>query len=1106
MNPESSSSSEGSRKAVIFSPRGKSQSTMWMLMEESDSSSGGGGLDPQPPYPCNPTIQDRSGGTAESATSAPIRYGSGELLYSETDLVSEGFGIRWGHTRSYGNLGGATGVGNLNGNRWFVQQLPQLMLRGTDQVAVLATSGKPIWFAKSASSGEAREAKAAGGKEALSDDPPQVNYTPMFAVNAGFQLQGDYQMRDVKGRVTLFYGPDAEQPEGTFKGYVDEVGRQYQMTYTSGRPGSFVMSDGSQSAGYYYDYYTSGANIGRLKTVTYMVNGLNVRRGVYTYYGNTGSSGSGSGNPDLYGNLNDLKTARIDAWIGTSWATLKTTYYRYWRPFEVGGFTSGLKYVVGPEGYERMQAAGIAPETAANSTIAIYADYYFEYDIQQRVTREKTNGGLYEYGLSYSGSGFSDGYNRWRAKTEELLPDGSKNIVYTNYANLAMLKIRQSAAGEKWYLYFKYDDQGRGIERGESSAVWKVEETEAALVTLYPTQGLVHTFEYWPDDEGAGSAQGNIKREGVKQGGSGSETTLRSYEYEQRTVAFRGLIYVPSAITIYQNEGLGGSRTEFAYEWGGGFQFTQRTITLPAVTTAQNGSNTANTKVEAYDGYGRVEWTKDERGFITHTEYEATSAALKKKTEDVNTAGGTSGAPFGWTTPSGGGLNLVSDYENDLLGRRTQELGPTHSADIDGTNTTGVRQAKWMVYKDDLDQTWEGAGYRVGTTDTLVNPVKIKEVNKAGRVTDVMEATRASSTGKLISTDSFPQTSWTRWQQNLYQSVIVFGYKDELYFQRRYYLIPGSGTGVKNTNYQEVGLRYDAAGRLNRFQTAGGTILRAVYNAMGWATAFWEGTNDTGATDSNPAGSGSPNNMKQVVANEYDEGYDKGDGNLTQETLYAADADTRVTVYKYEDYRNRRTATDGEVDFYEEYFYDNQDRLIRVDQKNATFSGKLVARRATSYDALGRVYQEATYGVDPVTGTVGNAVTTSRWYDPSGNVIKVQEAGSQAFVKTAYDGIGRRTVEYTAYDLSETSYPYPVSVSGDTVMRQVEYAYDAASHVTSETTRDRFHDATGTGALTTPGGSQPKARVSYIGKWLSYITNAGGTINRQKAAADYGTN
>ena len=58
---------------------------------------------------------------------------------------------------------------------------------------------------------------------------------------------------------------------------------------------------------------------------------------------------------------------------------------------------------------------------------------------------------------------------------------------------------------------------------------------------------------------------------------------------------------------------------------------------------------------------------------------------------------------------------------------------------------------------------------------------------------------------------------------------------------------------------------------------------------------------------------------------------------------------------------------------------------------------------------------------------------------------------------------------------------------------------NSGAALSQTTTRQRFPDATGTGELTTPGGSQPKARVSYAAVWYD-------EVGRPVASADYGTN
>jgi hypothetical protein len=75
----------------------------------------------------------------------------------------------------------------------------------------------------------------------------------------------------------------------------------------------------------------------------------------------------------------------------------------------------------------------------------------------------------------------------------------------------------------------------------------------------------------------------------------------------------------------------------------------------------------------------------------------------------------------------------------------------------------------------------------------------------------------------------------------------------------------------------------------------------------------WVGTNDTGATDSDPTGGGaSGNNMVVVTENQFDNGADGGDSNLTRVTQHVDGSTTRVTTMLY-DWRNRVTDTDGEL-------------------------------------------------------------------------------------------------------------------------------------------------------------------------------------------------
>ena len=238
-----------------------------------------------------------------------------------------------------------------------------------------------------------------------------------------------------------------------------------------------------------------------------------------------------------------------------------------------------------------------------------------------------------------------------------------------------------------------------------------------------------------------------------------------------------------------------------------------------------------------------------------------------------------------------------------------------------------------------------------------------------------------------------------------------------------------------------------------------------------------------------------------VQQNQYDGGASGGDGNLTQQTMPVDgnSANNRVTAYAY-DWRNRQTTVTAPQDFYIVNTYDAMDRVVQID-RYASATSTLIGRSKTLYDDRSRVYQTVRYAIDPYTGIVGNSLVDNTWYDSAGNVIKQLPAGSSAFVKNVYDGAKRLTTKYVGYDLgaSESNYSSASDVSDDTILEQAEMQYDAAGNVIQATSRQRFHNATGTGALTSPGGTQPKARVMYAAMYPD-------AIGREQAKANYGTN
>jgi len=846
-----------------------------------------------------------------------------------------------------------------------------------------------------------------------------------------------------------------------------------------------------------------------------------INRVSYTYYGSS----------DTHGALEDLKTATTEEWDGSQWNSTGTTYYRYYLTLGTSPSSSSssggpppspdyvhlLKYVVLPDSFEKLSSdpAVSDPYTASDAVVAQYADNYFEYDAQQRVTKEAVFGGSEVFAFSYSESSFTDGYNSWKTKTVETLPDGTKNIVFSNYAALTMLQVTQSGTDE-WCSFFEYDTNAKVILAARPSAISGYDEAKADLLNK-----VSGSYQYMKDSDGLvitylrHAQTGWTSRYSVQEGELGTPVKIKEWTYVSgggtsggggSSTSSGSPPAVPngwfvSKITDYPDAANQTVKieTSFTHTWYTNTnQVKQKTTTLPVVSTSQNGSGVASTMKKYYDEYGNVTWEMDERGFITRTSYDVETKAVTQRIQDVDTSLVTD-EPAGWVTPSGGGLNLVTDFEHDDEGRLTQSLGPAHSIDISGTSTT-IRRATWVVY-DNTDSGREvriGNGYATGTsgsyTYTLVNPVSVTKTDVNGRILEQIQATRTSTSGKLQPSDTFAQSSYTRWTTIQYTDCCHESSR------RVYHTIPTSGTGTSGTNYAQTSFGYDVMKRRNRTETPGGTITFQVFDARDQVVESWTGTDDTGATASDPSGGGaSGNNMVQITAMEYDGGNDGGDGNMTEQTQFVDSSTTRVTTLEY-DYRSRRTEADGEEDFSEKLTYDNLDRIIKRERYDTTTSGNLVARSETKFDDRGRVYQTSRYGVDPSTGTVGNSLTDNTWYDASGNAIKQQPAGSDLFTKVTYDSLGRSSVKYSGYDLDESSYADAGTVTGDTIMEQIETELDTAGNAIESISRQRYHNAPAsqTGELKSPSLT-PNARVTYTAIYPD-------ALGRTVATANYGTN
>jgi RHS repeat-associated protein len=1055
------------------------------------------------PYAAGDLVQTAPGlaaGLPSAFSSNPVRYADGVVELSFPDLTSQVGTLPVGYTRSWSNGSGySTGQ---NGSGMVVTQLPHLV-QDTGGTLDLISNGYTIRYFDPDGLGGYTERYY--GQDVLTHDA----------------LSNLYVLRDTQGdelHVNDFSTSLPAAQRGSFSLFSDpNLNTVTTMTYTTGgKPSQIGCSVTGET--YTFSYVASGVNAGLVASVVLARSSATVREADYTYYDGTES----------YGSAGDLKLAVIKDAGGNA---LDTTYYRYYTSNTSPGYTGGLKYLFRPDSYGRLTAAlGTSLSSLTDAQVAPYADNYFEYDSSHRVTTEvaagagsssATNPGQGTFTYSYTTSGNTPGMNSWAVKTTVGLPDGNSDIVYTNAAGEVMLFVYHDAgSSSEWATFYKYDSAGHAVVVASPSAVSGYNDTYADLLHsvsgnyqyLNDSTGLITLYDYATTTTAtsttAGDAAFYLQDTKVMQGETATPITVGAEQYYTHGGMMSPTVYPLANQTAYRNtNGTGGETTSYSYTWPMSGSLPQSVaVSRPVISSGQNGPGSADVVTTYYDTFGRPVWEKDGDGFLTYLAYSSTTGAVVKVIDDVNTAdtGDFSGLPTGWTTPTGGGLELITTYTVDGLGRETQMTDP-------------ARNVTYKVYNDANHEVRTYPGWASGAT---TGPTLVLRYDRAGGYLEslTMSASPHTTSGVPDGTESIGSVqtlsrSYTNSGGQVTEANAYFNLSGVTYSTSTY-------IGTSGTNYYATLYGYDGAGRQSRMQLPTGTVERTVYDGMGRAVSAWVGLDDTptsGAwSPSNTAGT----DLVDVTDYQYDGG-GVGDGNLTAVTQHPGGGAADRVTNDYYDWRDRLVATKDGVQVSEGttthrpityYTYDNLDEVTEVQSYDgdgvtitssggvpqAPSSSLLRAQTVASYDDQGRVYQAQQYGVNPSTGSVSTyALTTNTFYNHRGAVIKTSEPGGLV-TKTTYDGAGRATVVYTTDGGGDSSWSDAGTVTGDAVLEQAECNYDADGNVILTTTRQRNHDETTTGALGN-ASTTPKARVSYMADYYD-------AANRLTATADIGTN
>ncbi len=260
-------------------------------------------------------------GFAPPATSGTavngMRFYDGRVRHEATDLLSNGFGTPWGHTRQWGGTSTVDrgSAGDMpNGNGWVVSQAPHLrMVDGsTDTLLVVTGADSIAYFDKDSGTG---------------DYIPR-NYNKQTLVeDAGGGGAGTFTVTDTMGGKWVFNDFDASlsaAEKGSFLEYRDPYGNLTQVISRdgSGRIAEVRRTDAASGTteSWVYTYVAGGANDGLLESVKWRRQATSmgpwqmVRTAHYAYYVNA----------DTHGDDGDLKTVTVKDAAGS---TIGTHYY-----------------------------------------------------------------------------------------------------------------------------------------------------------------------------------------------------------------------------------------------------------------------------------------------------------------------------------------------------------------------------------------------------------------------------------------------------------------------------------------------------------------------------------------------------------------------------------------------------------------------------------------------------------------------------------------------------------------------------------------------------------------------------------------------------------
>ncbi|MDD3470499.1 MAG: hypothetical protein PHE53_11065 [Thermoguttaceae bacterium] len=872
----------------------------------------------------------------------------GRILLESVDIRMPGGDIDWVHKRSYDNLADI-GLDELNGNHWDVVSLPLVLTLSPSDPEIIQVS---LGF---------REVltfdRATSGNQVTYTGRDQV--TDQLLFNAADQT---YTLLRNNGQTWSFQGffplINTTHPAGSLISVTSPSGSALATEYDDSGALVRVHKTYTENGVAHHEFLAyQFSESGKITALT-LLRGVSasvseatpIQRVLYTYYDDSGIHGS-------VGDLRSVTTQRKDETAETeTWLDTGTTYFRYYTDDSI---QSCMKYLCTPNDYARLCTAQniTDPDSVEDSVVAGYASKYFEFETNRQAVKEVLDGGVRHFEVEFTTYGDSTDANTVCQKSEEIRPDGSRCVVYSNRYGSVILRdsipatsanstetrmmefntftnsglIARQYTSESIHLYSPPTTiTGPFVFAIHTNGDTLTDEEQAnAYILIRQNEGRIDANIYGTADH----LLNHVIRRQIQIGASGNPITIEETDYTAHMRTGKSVEVLPAAVRRFpETTGSGITSATYSYIFDSATDLmVQRTTSLPAVSAAENGDGAAVSTVERFDRKGRRIWYKDELGMISYSAYNDQKGVMIRNIVDVDTTKTgdfSTVVPSGWSTISGGGKHLITDYDHDESGRVIRTLGPKNMTVSSDNTVQATRPAHWTVYDDVYRETRGASGYVVLNSDgniassVLVNPVSITKYDWEGNTVEQITASRVSTSGELLITDTFDQTSYISWQKTIYTDRLISA-------TRQYFLIPAVGDGTKDVHYHETLYGYDTQLRRIRTTSPDGTIRKVVYDWRNNVIESWIGTTDTNLMKESDAIYGGPSTCATCAGTQ-----DK----LRVRTRYVDESSTtaRVTEYEY-DSRGRQIHIHHESDAdgnatYTKTTYDNLDRPTLVER------------------------------------------------------------------------------------------------------------------------------------------------------------------------------